>query len=526
MLRGDERWPSWAALIEDSTARFSDQPVVLDGDDCLTYAELGDVSLRIAGGLIASGVEVGDVVAVWLPNCAAWVAIWAGIARSGAVILPLSTRLRGWEVADMLRRSKAKVLFVAEGFLGQNYESQLVTAESEISLPDLVRRIRVRAAPGGGADFADFQAGGDHAGSEVHRRTAALHLDDVTDLLYTSGTTGQPKGVRNNARRSLRAYWELAGYMGMGPDERMLLVNPLSHSFGLKAGLLASVMRGSCVLPVAVFDPETVLRTVARHRATIMPGPPTLYFGLLNHPGRRKADLATVRSGLTGAAAIPVELVRRVRVELGINGLLTGYGLTEATAIVSCSRPGDDDEHIATTVGRPLDDMQVRVVDVQTGSPLEAGQPGELHVLGYNVMDGYDDPEHNADAFSADGWLRTGDIGTITSDGYVRITDRLKELFIVGGFNVSPAEVEAVLVRHSQITEAAVVGIADERLGEVGVAFVLPRPGTAPDPAEITAWCHERMANFKVPRQVVVVSELPRTAGGKVQKFVLRDEYL
>jgi acyl-CoA synthetase (AMP-forming)/AMP-acid ligase II len=280
-------------------------------------------------------------------------------------------------------------------------------------------------------------------------------------------------------------------------------------------------MRGATIFPVAVFDPGVVLEIVERERITVLPGPPTLYQSLLDHPDRAKRDITSLRLAVTGAADIPVELIRRVKQELPFERILTGYGLTEAGTVTG-SRADDDFEHIATTVGVPWPGFDVRLVDT-VGADVAVGEPGEVIVRGETVMRGYlDDPDATAAAIDGDGFLHTGDLGTVDADGYVRIVGRIKDMFIVGGFNAYPAEIENLLLGHPGIAQAAVVGVPDARLGEVGLAFVVPAPGATLDPAEVIEWARGAMANYKVPRAVEIVDELPLNATGKVVKDELR----
>jgi acyl-CoA synthetase (AMP-forming)/AMP-acid ligase II len=266
-----------------------------------------------------------------------------------------------------------------------------------------------------------------------------------------------------------------------------------------------------------------VLARISRERVSVLPGPPTIYQSFLSHPDREQHDLSSLRLAVTGAAAIPVELVRRMRSELGFETVITGYGLTEASGIVTMCRHDDDPETIATTSGRAIPGVEVRCVD-DAGKEVPRGQPGEVLVRGYNVMRGYfEDPAATAEAIDAEGWLHTGDIGVMNERGYLRITDRKKDMFIMGGFNCYPAEIENLLFEHPEIAQAAVIGIPDERMGEVGMAFVVPRPGANPTPEAVIAWCREHMANYKVPRRVEIVDSLPLNASGKVQKPLLRE---
>jgi acyl-CoA synthetase (AMP-forming)/AMP-acid ligase II len=357
----------------------------------------------------------------------------------------------------------------------------------------------------------------------VDRRCSALGPDDPSDILFTSGTTGSPKGVVQTHRRTLRVATDWVEMTGLRVGDRYLMVNPYFHMFGLKAGILASVASGATMLPEAVFDVDRMLERIDRDRVTVLPGPPTLYRAILNHPERAGHRLSTLRVAVTGAADIPVELVRRIQDELPFSSVITGYGLTEAGTATATS-PHDDVDTIATTVGRPRPGFELRIVDGDR--EVVPGEPGEVQLRGASVMTGYlDDPEATDRALSADGWLSTGDLGVIDRSGCLRIVGRVKDMFIVGGFNAYPAEIENLLLRHPDIEQAAVIGVPDERLGEVGMAFVVTSSSTGSGP-EIIEWCRAHMANFKVPRRVELVDELPVNATGKVMKDVLRQRAL
>jgi acyl-CoA synthetase (AMP-forming)/AMP-acid ligase II len=299
-------------------------------------------------------------------------------------------------------------------------------------------------------------------------------------------------------------------------------VNPFFHMFGYKAGCLAALMRGATIIPKPVFEVDDLLRTVAAESVTVFPGPPTVYQSILDHPDRDRYDLSTLRLAVTGAADIPVELIRRMYEELPFRLIVTGYGLTEAGTLTATA-PDDDSETIATTVGRARPGLEVRIGD-DHGATVEIGAPGEVLVRGYSVMRGYlDDPTETARAIDADGWLHTGDLGTLDERGCLRIVGRKKDMFIVGGFNAYPAEIENLLLAHPAVGQVAVVGMPDERLGEVGMAFVVVAPGAALVPEELIDWARTAMANYKAPRAVEIVTELPVNAAGKVEKDVLRN---
>jgi len=373
-------------------------------------------------------------------------------------------------------------------------------------------------------DFAAFVSGGNEvAAKQADARMAAVAETDVSDMFFTSGTTGRPKGAMTTHGQNVRVYEAWSAGVGLRRGDRYLLVNPLFHTFGYKAGLLACLIQGATLVMQPVFDPDQSLRQIGAERITVLPGPPTLYASLLDHPARAGTDLGSLRLAVTGAAVVPVALVERMRAEL-FPEVVIAYGLTESSGTVTVGDSSADAETAARTVGRAIEGVEVIVAD-REGRRLPAGQGGEVLVRGYNVMRGYfDDPEATAAAIDSDGWLHTGDVGVLDPDGNLRITDRLKDMFVVGGFNAYPAEIEQLIARHPKVSEAAAVGVPDNRLGEVCRAYVIPRAGAELDPAEIIEYCRDRLANFKVPREVVIVSELPRNAAGKVLRYVLRAE--
>jgi acyl-CoA synthetase (AMP-forming)/AMP-acid ligase II len=509
-------------MARDTARRLGDAAAVVDGDRRVPYSELDALITQAARALAASGVEPGDRVAVWAPNSLEWIVAALAITTAGAVLVPVNTRFKGAEAAYVLSRSGARALFTVRGFLDTDYPALL--AGAGVALPALAHTIIIS----GDVDDATvawptFLARGDAVvPAVIDARVAALGPDDASDVVFTSGTTGSPKGVVMAHGQALRAYLDWCDWAELRAGDRYLIVNPFFHIFGYKAGILASLMRGATIVPVAVFDPPTVLETVERERITVLPGAPTLYQSLLDEPTRKTRDISSLRIAVTGAADIPVELIRRVSEELPFERIRTGYGLTEAGTVTG-SKPDDDFEHIAMTVGVAWPGFDVRIVDT-ANAPLAAGEPGEVVVRGETVMRGYlDDPDATAAAFDDEGFLHTGDLGTMDADGYVRIVGRIKDMYIVGGFNAYPAEIENLLLRHPRVSQAAVIGVPDARLGEVGMAFVvLDGDGSPLDAAEVIAWSRDEMANFKVPRFVEFVDELPINATGKVMKDELR----
>jgi acyl-CoA synthetase (AMP-forming)/AMP-acid ligase II len=320
----------------------------------------------------------------------------------------------------------------------------------------------------------------------------------------------------------MRVFRTWSEVVGLAEADRYLVVNPFFHTFGYKAGIIACLLFGATIVPEPVFDVPAVLARIAAEKITVLPGPPTLYASILDGPDRSGLDLSSLRLAVTGAASVPVRLIERMRAELTFRTVLTAYGLTEATGTVSMCRHDDDAVTVATTCGRAIPDTEVAVVDPD-GKSLPPGEAGEVVVRGYNVMREYfDDPVATAETIDSEGWLHTGDIGVLDERGYLKITDRLKDMYVVGGFNAYPAEIEQMLTTHDAVSEVAVIGVPDERMGEVGKAFVVLRPGASAEPGELISWARERLANFKVPRFVEIVTELPRNASGKVRKGELR----
>ena len=506
-------------LAHFAAERFGTRRAIVDEDGAtLSYLELQAQARDTARALLAAGVERGDRVAIWAPNCARWVVAALGLQMAGASLVPLNTRLKGKEAAYILRRSRAKLLFTVDEFLGIRYRDLLI----EQDLPELQRIVLIDPAASG-PSWDDFLASGRTVSERVLAdREAAVAPDDISDILFTSGTTGVPKGAMTAHAQNLRLYREWGKHVELTEADRYLIANPFFHSFGYKAGWLAALMRGATIFPHAVFDSGKILRCIERERISVLPGPPTLYVSLLNAPNLSSIDKSSLRVAITGAAVVPAQLVRQMRSELGFKMVLTAYGLTETCGTVTMCSPDDQPETVAETCGRALDGIEIRIQD-DDGAALPPGAPGEVAVRGYNVMKGYfEDAEETAKALDAQGWFRTGDIGTLNERGYLRITDRSKDVFIVGGFNCYPTEIENLLLDHPAIRQAAVIGVPDERLGEVGKAFVILKAGMSETPASLLCWSREHMANYKVPRSIEICDQLPMTASGKVQKFLLR----
>ncbi|MFB7598330.1 FadD3 family acyl-CoA ligase [Streptomyces sp. NPDC056160] len=515
--------PATLAQLADFAAdAYGRREALVDGEVRWTFTRLREEIAACARAALAQGIRPGDRVAVWAPNTRQWITAVLGAVSVGAVLVPLNTRYKAAEAADIIRRSGARLLLTERGFLGIDYVAMLRDAGEDLG--GLSGTVVLRGEPAEGTiGWAGYLAAGERVPeSERAARSAAVRPGDLSDILFTSGTTGRSKGVLTTHGRTLRVFREWARAVTLRTGDRYLLVNPFFHVFGYKAGIVACLLKGVTMVPEEVFDLERILPRVAEERISVLMGTPTVFHSLLDHPRRAGYDLTALRLAGVGGSGVGPELIERMRAELDVQAVFNAYGLTESTGVVCVCPPDEDARTVATTAGPALPGTEVRVVGAD-GAPLPPGEPGEVVVRGYNVMSGYlDDPEATARTVDADGWLHTGDIGVLDERGYLSLTDRLKDVYIVGGFNAYPAEVENVLRGHPRIADVAVVGAPDPRLGEVGVAFYVPAPGAEPDPAELTAWARERLANFKVPRRFHPVAHLPRNAAGKLLKAQLR----
>ena len=571
-----------ADVLQDAAAGFPHKAAIVDGGLRLTFAQLKAQADQLSKALLAIGLQAGERFSIWAPNMAQWVVAALAGQQIGGVLVPINTRFKGGEAADIVRRSGAKLAFAVADFLGTDYADLLArqdcpTLERIVLLnsgspsaqsptettehrstaqavaPSATRPLGHADAPATETDnpashsAASSSApskqssaeGGDAAADRVCRledfarlgegvqdaalaqRIAAVQPDDLSDILYTSGTTGAPKGAMTSHGQNIATFVEWSAAVGLNADDRYLIVNPFFHSFGYKAGWLAALLHGATIYPQTTFDAGRLLQQVERHRITLLPGPPTVFQSLLTHPALAAADLSSLRCAVTGAASVPVQLVKDMKHRLGFAEVYTAYGLTESSGVVSLCRSGDDFETIANTCGRAMRGVEVKIAGGE-GQALPPGERGEVWVRGFNVMRGYlDDPAATAAAITADGWLKTGDLGVLDGRGYLKIVDRLKDMYICGGFNCYPAEIENQLLDHPDIAEAAVIGAADDRLGEVGHLFAVRTPASALTEEALITWARERMANYKVPRRVTWREQLPRNASGKVRKFLL-----
>lgn len=506
----DSRTSDLATRLADTAERVPERVAIRWQDRTITYAELEGRVSAAAGGLQHLGVEPGDRVGLMLGNTPPFVEAFLGALRAGAVVVPINTGLTGPEVAQILADCSARVLVVAGSAHG-------VLDEVRAGAPDL--RHVVMAGPREGIEQVPQTwvglVGAEHPYGPVDRDP-----DDVAALVYTSGTTGRPKGAMLT-HRNLEANQDqaLGTSLGIREGDVVLAVLPLFHIYAMNVGLGSTVRVGATLLLAERFDAVATLEAVEADGVTVILGAPPMYVAWLNTPGVEDVDLSSVRVAVSGAAPLPGSVLERFRDHLGIT-IWEGYGLTEAAPAVTSNvvggavRPG--------SVGPALPGVEIRLVDERGRDP-EPGDPGEVWVRGPNVFAGYwQDPEATAEALTDDGWLRTGDVGVLDDDGYLHLVDRKEDLIIVSGFNVYPREVENVLDRHPKVVQSGVVGAPHPYTGEAVKAFVVPVTGSDLTEDEIVSWCQRHLARFKCPETVKLVAALPHTATGKVLRRELR----
>ncbi len=517
-------------LAATAAAHAQDEALVIAGRR-LTWAELRDNVREVAQGLRAAGIGHGDHVAVCMGNSLEWVIFFYAAASIGAVTVPVNTRFKSDEMHYCLKQADVKLLFVADHFLNIDFIDMLrgICPAVDRTLPDpglpLLRTVIVlgRNIPAGAIGFADLIALGT-AHEEAY--PPEVKPDDVLLMQFTSGTTSHPKGVMLSHDNMLRNATHVAARFNLKAGDRYYSARPFYHVAGTTLSLLAALTTGACLLSSPTFDAEEALATMWSEECTHTSGNDTMFLMMLNHPDFEKYPLK-LRNGWVSCGP---EVSRRVVERMGMKGLCQAYGLSEASPNVCMSRHDDDLDKRIDGWAHILDEVEVRLVDLDSGALVPAGQSGEIQVRGWSVMQGYYKmPEQTAKTITPDGWLHTGDLGVMDEDGRLKFLTRIKDVFRVGGENVAPAEVEEVLHRHPQIKQAQVIGVPDPRLIEVPAAYVILNEGATATPGEIIAWSRERLANFRVPRYVQIVDSFDKigmTGSAKVQKNKLRAQAL
>ncbi len=496
-----------------------DKDAIIEGQTKVTYRQLDERVAHCAKAFVAAGVQPGDRIGLWAPNSTEWIVIALGIQSVGAALFPINTRYKPSEAAYPLQKSKAKFLFAADGFMGIEGAAAVAKVREEGELD--IRTIKINGDKAKEDSLSSFFSAAESIGDDLRaQKRKDILATTLCDIMFTSGSTGKPKGVRHLHGPTVRQTFNTIEENQLTATDRMLVINPFFHVFGYTGGWVPALFSGATVYPLPVFDAEHVLDIIQREGITYFPGPPTIFHSLLEHPRLHEYDMSSLRFSLTGSADVPVDLIQKMLDELTFDRVVQAYGMTEcgtATNTVASDNP----ETIATTIGKASKDLEVRVVDGKN-NPVPVGEKGEIVVRGYAVMDGYlDDDDATAAAIDQEGWLHTGDLGTYDENGYFKILGRIKDMIIVGGFNVYPAEVEDMMREHPSVRDVALIGVSDDRLGEVGCAFVILREDIQPD--DLHQWCRENMANFKVPRYIEFLDSFPLTGSNKISKLALRE---
>jgi fatty-acyl-CoA synthase len=530
MKRPPYRDITLGALLTELARALPDSPALVcrDGTLRMTFRELEAEARLIARGLIASGVQPGERVALWATNVPEWIVLQFALAKIGAILVTVNTALRAHEIDYLLRQSEAATLITIRGFRSLDYIAILreVGAFDRVSRAILLDELRPDDPPQLTAYASLRHLAESISEAALDARESTVGLDEVINMQYTSGTTGFPKGVMLSSRNIVNnGYWLGAG-LGFTPADRLCLCVPLFHCFGCVIGVLGAYTHGTMLCVIESFDPLQVLQAVARERCTALYGVPTMFLAELEHPDFATFDLSSLRTGIMAGSLCPEPLMKRVIAEMHLREMTIAYGLTEASPGITHTSRSDTLAARTQTVGRVMPEMEVRILDPVTQQDVDPGRPGELCVRGYNVMRGYyNNPEATRAVLDADGWLHTGDQATIDADGYVRITGRIKDIIIRGGENISPKEVEDLVRTHPAVADVSVYAVQDEFFGEEVGASIRVKPAAAVDADEILGFCKTRIARFKLPRHVRFVTEFPLTASGKVQKFKLREDH-
>jgi len=527
------------SILDRVGARFPKQEAIVTEKERVTYETMLDKSNSLANAMLKMGVKKGDKVAIWMSNIPEWVYAHFACVKIGAPIIPLNTRYKVHELEYILRKSDTTTLLMMDRFLNIDFIPMIDDVCPELKecepgdlksekLPLLKRVIVVgeQSYPGMLDYAAVLEAGKGYADSaELKKAQESVQPDDVYIIPFTSGTTGFPKGVVTTHYQYVRVVEAFSQRFQMTEKDRILVVSPFYHNMGNMTGMTLAACHGACILPMESFDPGEGLRLIDEEKVTNFTGSPTMYIMMLDHADFPNRDTSGVKSAIIGGADVSPDLVRTIIDKMGIRDLIAGYGMTENTGISTFTRRGDPPELVAQTCGKMIfDDCELKVMDPETGEELPPNTQGEIRTRGWFVMkEYYKQPEETAEAFDDNGWFHSGDLATMDENGYLKITGRLKDMFITGGVNAYPAEIESFLMTHPKVAMAAVAGVPDRRMGEVAMAFLKLKEGETATAEEIIAFAREKMANYKAPRHVKFVDDFPMTATGKIQKFVLRD---
>jgi fatty-acyl-CoA synthase len=509
------------ANFERTVARFPEAEAVVSRHQGirLTYAELNEGVDRLARALMAAGLEPGDRLGIWSPNCVEWLMLQLATAKAGIVLVNINPAYRTSELEYALNQSGCRVLVAAASFKASDYEAMV--EEVRGNLPALERTIFLGTT---GWDELLAEASGT-TDDELRSHAESLQFDDPINIQYTSGTTGFPKGATLSHHNLLNNGFFIGEFCRYTEADRVCIPVPFYHCFGMVLGNLACTTHGACiVLPDAAFEARSVLEAVEAERCTSLYGVPTMFIAELDHPDFGSFDYSTLRTGIMAGSPCPVEVMRKVIERMHMDEVTICYGMTETSPVSTQTTADDPLERRVSTVGRVHPHVEIKIVDPLDGGVVTRGDAGELLTRGYSVMLGYwNDPERTAEAIDRAGWMHTGDLATMDDEGYVNIVGRSKDMIIRGGENVYPREIEEFLYTHEDVADVAVIGVPDERYGEEIMAWVQLREGAAATEEDLKSFCKGKIAHYKVPRYVKLVDEFPMTITGKVQKFKMRE---
>jgi fatty-acyl-CoA synthase len=510
------------ANLERTAERFGDREALVSRHQGLryTYAELDAEVDRVGRGLLALGLEKGERVGIWAPNCAEWALVQYATAKLGVILVNINPAYRTSELRYALQQSGCRVLVAAESFKTSDYRAMVEEVRPDADALEEVLFI--------GTDDWGRLLEGDAGEDALRERKATLDFDDAINIQYTSGTTGSPKGATLSHHNILNNGFFVGEYCRYTEEDRVCIPVPYYHCFGMVMGNLGCTTHGSCmVIPAPAFEPEAVLEAVQEEKCTSLYGVPTMFIAELEHPDFDSYDLSALRTGIMAGSPCPAEVMRKVIDRMHMEGVTICYGMTETSPVSTQTTAEDELDQRVSTVGRIHPHLEIKIVDPETGQTVPRGDPGELCTRGYSVMLGYwEDEERTHEAIDAARWMHTGDLATMDEDGYMAIVGRSKDMVIRGGENVYPREVEEFLYKHESVSDVSVVGVPDERFGEELAAFVILREGQELDDEDLRGFCREQIAHFKVPRYVLFVDEFPMTVTGKIQKYKLREKAL
>ncbi len=517
-------WETFRRMLERIAESYPKNPAVLFEGRVITYEELFDLANRLAYGLFQLGIRKGDKVSLWMQNVPEWVIAWWGVPMIGAVLVPVDHWYKTVEADHIINHSDSKVVITNRTMGKWKFVDMLKEIETPKVEHYVVAGDEDEARKLDGITFEELlEIGKDWRKDEDYLRyVESVDPDDVCIILYTSGTTGVPKGVMLGQHQIIKNAYDQGENMKVSHEDKLVVPVPFSHCFGCVMSITLMACFGGAIAPLLVFDERKALETIQKYGCTMIHGTPTMFHRELKLFRKEKFDTSTLRTGIMAGAPCPEDLMRAVMKEMGANLCIT-YGLTEASPGITMTSLDDSIEDRVKTVGKPLPDIEVKIVD-DSGREVPKGVVGEIVCRGYNVMKGYYKmPEKTAETIR-DGWLFTGDLGVMDERGYITFKGRKKELVIVGGYNVYPIEIETFIRQFEKVQDVAVVGVPDEDLGEVVAAAVIPKEGVKLDPVEVVDFCYGRIASAKVPRYVYVTDRLPVSGRGKVQKFRLVEE--